>query len=48
MSFVLLSVAERHPVERFRKASIEIGAAHVVGHIGYGAGVGAVLGLFAR
>jgi hypothetical protein len=47
MSFVLMAVSERHPIERFRKASVEVGAAHVVGHIGYGAGVGLVFGLFA-
>ncbi len=43
MSFVLLAlVADNHPVERFRGVGFEVAAAHVVGHVAYGAGVGAV------
>ena len=49
MSFVLLTVvSERHPLQRFREAGIEVAVAHIVGNIGYGAAVGAVLGLFAK
>jgi hypothetical protein len=41
MSFVLLAVvAEKHPLEQFRDSGIEVGAAHVVGHVFYGAGLG--------
>lgn len=41
MSFVLLaSVAENHPLEQFRESGVEVAAAHVVGHVFYGAGVG--------
>jgi hypothetical protein len=41
MSFVLMAVvAERHPVERFRSAGPEVGAAHILGHVAYGLGVG--------
>lgn len=42
--FLVISVAQYHPVERYR--SLEPGdmAAHVIGHIGYGATVGFVLG----
>jgi hypothetical protein len=43
MSFILLAlVAETHPVERFRTAGFEVAAAHVVGHVAYGIGVGLV------
>lgn len=45
MSFILMAlVAETHPVERFRKAGVEVAAAHVVGHLAYGMGVGLVAG----
>jgi uncharacterized membrane protein YagU involved in acid resistance len=45
MSFILMAlVAETHPVERFRQAGIEVAAAHVVGHLAYGMGVGFVAG----
>lgn len=45
MSFILMAlVAETHPVERFRTAGVEVAAAHVVGHIVYGMGVGFVAG----
>lgn len=45
MSFVLMAlVADTHPVERFRKAGVEVAAAHVVGHVAYGMGVGLVAG----
>jgi uncharacterized membrane protein YagU involved in acid resistance len=41
MSYVLMAlVAGRHPVEKFRSAGPEVGAAHIVGHIAYGLGVG--------
>lgn len=33
-------VAERHPVEKFRRAGPEVAAAHIVGHVAYGLGVG--------
>ena len=43
MSFVLMAlVSQGHPVERFRTAGVEVGAAHVVGHLAYGIGVGIV------
>jgi len=45
MGFILMAlVAETHPVERFRKAGPEVAAAHVAGHLAYGAGVGVVAG----
>jgi hypothetical protein len=41
MSFVLMAVvAERHPVELFRSAGPVVGAAHILGHVAYGLGVG--------
>ncbi len=46
MGFILMAlVAETHPVERFRKAGPEVAAAHVAGHLAYGAGVGLVAGV---
>lgn len=52
MSYILMAlVAERHPVERFRSAGPDVGAAHIVGHIAYGLGVGLaawLLGVTAR
>lgn len=45
VSFVLVNlVAEHHPLERFRKAGVEVVVAHMVGHIVYGLVVGAVIG----
>lgn len=46
MGFVLMAVSEKHPIERFRNAGVEVGAAHIIGHVGYGAAVGAVFGFF--
>ncbi len=46
MSFVLVAaVAEHHTLERFREAGFGVALAHLIGHIAYGMGVGAVLGL---
>ena len=46
ISFILLSlVAENHPVERFRNAGFTVAIAHVAGHIFYGIGVGAIIGI---
>ncbi len=42
--FLVISVAQYHPVESFRKLEPGDMAAHVIGHIGYGATVGFVLG----
>lgn len=47
MSFLLVAaVAERHPVQQFREAGFEVAAAHVLGHVAYGVGVGATIGIF--
>ncbi len=46
MSFILVvTVAERHPVERFRDAGFAVALAHLAGHVVYGLGVGLVLGI---
>jgi hypothetical protein len=46
MSYAMLAlVAENHPIERFRDPGFEVAAAHVVGHLVYGIGVGAVVAL---
>lgn len=46
MSYVLMIFAsERHPVEDYRKATLEEGLLHIVGHVIFGAVVGLVAGL---
>jgi hypothetical protein len=45
-SFLLVvSVAEHHPLERFREAGLEVAIAHLVGHVVYGLIVGAIAGI---
>ena len=47
VSFLLISVvAGRHPLERFRNAGIGVGVAHLIGHVAYGATVGAIAGQY--
>jgi uncharacterized membrane protein YagU involved in acid resistance len=46
MAYVLMALmADKHPLEQFRKAGPEVGAAHIAGHVAYGLGVGLVAGL---
>lgn len=46
MVFVLMGLfGDNHPIERFRKANTEVGAAYVVGHVVYGVGVGIIAAL---
>lgn len=45
MIFVLMALAEKHPVPQFQKASMDVAWAHVVGHMAYGAGIGLVAAL---
>jgi hypothetical protein len=45
MVFVLMALAEKHPIERFRVAGPAVGWAHVIGHMAYGTGVGLAVGL---
>jgi len=46
VSFLLVvSVAEHHPLEQFRKAGFSVAAAHIAGHVVYGILVGVVVGL---
>jgi uncharacterized membrane protein len=45
MVFILMAMAEKHPLEQFRTAGPEVGWAHVVGHMAYGLGVGLTVGL---
>jgi hypothetical protein len=45
MVFILMAMAEKHPVEQFRVAGPAVGWAHVVGHMAYGIGVGLAVGL---
>ncbi|MGH7851109.1 MAG: hypothetical protein ACREOP_12495 [Thermodesulfobacteriota bacterium] len=42
---LVVAVAEHHPLERFRKAGLEVATAHLIGHVIYGVLVGAVAGL---
>jgi hypothetical protein len=49
MSFVLVAVvAENHPLEQFRDSGFRVALAHVLGHVAYGASVGAVLGALSQ
>lgn len=41
-------VSERHPLEEFQEAGFAIGFTHLIGHVGYGAGVGLIIGLAAN
>lgn len=45
MVFVLMAMAEKHPLEQFRVAGPAVGWAHVIGHMAYGTGVGLAVGL---
>jgi uncharacterized membrane protein len=45
MVFILMAMAEKHPLEQFRTAGPAVGWAHVVGHMAYGLGVGLAVGL---
>jgi uncharacterized membrane protein YagU involved in acid resistance len=42
---LVVAVAEHHPLERFRRAGLEVAVAHLFGHVVYGVLVGAVVGL---
>jgi hypothetical protein len=42
--FLVVLVAEHHPIERFREAGFGVALAHLLGHVVYGMGVGVVLG----
>jgi hypothetical protein len=43
--FLVVVVAEHHPIERFRDAGFGVALSHLLGHVAYGMGVGVVLGL---
>ena len=43
MIFILMAMAEKHPVAQFRKANVNVAFAHVVGHMAYGAGIGLIV-----
>jgi hypothetical protein len=45
MIFILMALAEKHPLPQFRKAEIDVAWAHVVGHVAYGTGIGLVTAL---
>ena len=45
MIFILMALAEKHPVPQFQKAGVDVAWAHVVGHMAYGAGVGFIVGV---
>ncbi len=46
-SFVMVIVAEQHPIKEFQGADFHVAVAHVLGHITYGLIIGALFGLFA-
>lgn len=48
MSYCLMFIAsERHPIETYRKATLEEGLLHLVGHMIFGGVAGLLAGLFA-
>ncbi len=48
MSYCLMFIAsERHPIEAYRKATLEQGLLHLVGHVIFGGVAGLIGGLFA-
>ena len=47
VSFMLLAlVAEHHPLPRFQQAGVGVAFAHLIGHVVYGAVLGAISGAF--
>jgi hypothetical protein len=46
VSFLILAfVSDKHPIEKFRGAGLDVAAAHLAGHVGYGFGVAVVYSL---
>jgi len=45
MIFILMAIAEKHPVPQFRRANVNVAWSHVAGHMAYGIGVGLVAAL---
>ena len=43
MIFILMALAEKHPVTQFRTANVNVAFAHVVGHMAYGASIGLIV-----
>ncbi|RMH78695.1 MAG: hypothetical protein D6681_19845, partial [Calditrichaeota bacterium] len=39
-SFIMVIMAEHHPIEEFQEADFEVAVAHVLGHIVYGMAIG--------
>lgn len=48
MIFILMALAEKHPIAQFRKASVDVAWSHVLGHMAYGTGVGVVVALLGQ
>jgi hypothetical protein len=42
MIFILLALAEKHPIPQFQKAGVDVAWSHVLGHMAYGTGIGLV------
>lgn len=42
---LVITVAEHHPVAKFRKAGLTVASSHIVGHVIFGLAVGAMYGL---
>ncbi|MEJ2535822.1 MAG: hypothetical protein P8048_01980, partial [Calditrichia bacterium] len=45
-SFIMVILAEHHPVDRFQNAGFQVAIAHFIAHIVYGVLVGLVAGFF--
>ncbi len=46
-SFVMVIIAEQHPVPEFQQADFHVAVAHILGHIVYGMIIGAIFALLA-
>lgn len=45
-SFIMVIMAEQHPVEKFQEADFQVALVHVLGHVVYGALIGLTFGAF--
>jgi hypothetical protein len=45
-SFIMVILAEHHPVERFQNAGFQVAIAHFVAHVIYGSLIGLIVGVY--
>lgn len=42
---LMISVGERHPIEKYRRVTLQVGVLHLLGHVYFGGVVGLLVGL---